>query len=232
MEANRINLKYVTHSREPFFEIAKELIKPDSTVLDIGAGNGYFSEYCNRTDFFLLDGNKDNVDYLLNKYPHSHYGKLPNLPFKNLFFDVIHCSHVIEHLEPQELYITLKEMDRCLNDGGYIIISTPLLWENFYADLSHLKPYNPWLFYKYLTPVNGQILTRERISQHYKVKELQYRFREIPIMESFYNSRNNMLIKCVIFLIKMLHRLGLRRYEKTGYTIVLQKLQSSQTNME
>lgn len=224
MNNEKIDPKYVTFKREPFFEIAREYINKDSKVLDIGAGDGYFSGYCHRDDFYLYDGNKEGVDILRKKYPNSFYGKLPNLPFENGFFDVIHCSHVIEHLRPDEVYETLKEIDRCLTNGGYIIISTPLLWENFYTDLSHIKPYNPWMFNKYLTKVDDQILTREKISNDYIVQRLEYRFREISIMESFYNLRNNLLITLLFILTRILHKLGLRHYEKTGYTIVLRKV--------
>jgi ubiquinone/menaquinone biosynthesis C-methylase UbiE len=220
LKAAKTNSKYVTFRREPFYEIAKELIKPDSKVLDIGAGDGGFSEYCKRTDFYLLDGNKDNIDNLIKKHPNSFYGKLPELLFENGFFDVIHCSHVIEYLTSEELYLTLKEMDRCLIDGGYIIISAPLLWENFYGDLSHIKPYYPEIFNKYMGQSNDQVYTREKISQQYLIKRLQYRFGEISIRKSFYNISNNVFING---LFSLLHRLGLRRYEKTGYTIVLQK---------
>lgn len=218
-----IDLKYVTRKREPFFEIAREYIRQDSKVLDIGAGDGYFSEYCKRDDFCLYDGNEKSVVSLKSKYPNSYYGRLPDLPFEDRCFDVIHCSHVIEHLSPETLYLSLKEIDRCLKDGGYLIISTPLLWENFYTDLSHVKPYYPLVFIKYLTKGENQILSRERIAHNYTVQRLQYRFREIPIKGSLYNIKKNVFIQCLLFFLKILRLLGLSRYEKTGYTIVLCK---------
>jgi len=220
-----IDLKYVTTKREPFFDLAKEFIRPDSKVLDIGAGNGYFAEYCNRSDFYLFDGNKINVLELQKKFPNSFYGRLPKLPFEKRFFDLIHCSHVIEHLNSLEVFNTLKEIDRCLKISGYVVISTPILWENFYNDLSHVRPYNPRLFLKYLCAHASKetILSNDVISNQFKLIKLQYRYREIPLMESYYNIKNNFFIKLLFKFTTILYSLGLRRYEKTGYTIILKK---------
>jgi len=218
-----IDSKYITHNREPFYEIVNKYIDNDSCVLDIGAGDGSFSKYFKRDDFYLYDGNINNIDILKKKYKNVYYGKLPNLPFENTFFDIIHCSHVIEHLYPEELYETLKEMDRCLKNNGYIIISTPLLWYGFYDDLSHVKPYNPEVLLKYFCYFPDTILTREHISKNYIKKELIYRYREVDLLENIYNTKNNFLIAIIIKIMNFLYRLGLRKYIKIGYTIVIQK---------
>ncbi len=59
MEKYRIDRKFISHKREPFFDIAKKYIKPYSKVLDIGGGDGFFADYCNRNDFFIFDSNKE-----------------------------------------------------------------------------------------------------------------------------------------------------------------------------
>lgn len=218
-----IDLKYVTTKREPFFELAKELIQPDSNVLDIGAGNGYFAEYCNRSDFYLFDGNKENVNKLIEKHPNTFYGRLPKLPFKDEFFDVIHCSHVIEHLTPQEVYDTLKEMDRCLTKNGYIVISAPLLWEKFYSDLTHKRPYNPEIFGAYMCNYKSKILTMNKISCSYNLIKLQYRYLFSSIDNSLVNTKNNLFTRAILKLINTLKNMGLKSFQKTGYTIVLKK---------
>src|SRR5690606_15521311 len=112
-------------------------------VLDIGAGSGLFSKYFKRNDFYLFDGNDITINELKRENKNVFQGELPIIPFQNNFFDLIHCSHVIEHLNPDVFYETLKEMDRCLKLGGHLIISAPLIWSGFYNDLSHVRPYNP-----------------------------------------------------------------------------------------
>lgn len=216
-----VDLKYVTHKREPFFEIAKKYIKKGDAVLDIGAGNGDFADYCQVQDIYLFDGNELSINTLkAKKYKNVFLGELPKLPYNTAFFDLIHISHVVEHLEPQELYKTIKEMDRCCKTGGRIIISTPLLWEGFYNDLSHVKPYNPFVFQKYLCKETKDNLTRSSISILYTVEELVYRFRE---REWIYNLKNSTKFKIFEKIYTIIRPLGFEKYEKTGYTIVLKK---------
>ena len=45
------------------------------------------------------------------------------LPFKNKSFDVIFCSHVLEHVKSEEK--SLDEMNRVLKDDGKLIIGMP-----------------------------------------------------------------------------------------------------------
>lgn len=214
--------KYATHRREPFFEIAKMLIKKEDKVLDIGAGNGAFADFCELQQIYLFEGNINSVDKLKEKYKNVEFGRLPLLPYKNNYFDIIHMSHVIEHLQTQEAYDTLVELDRCCKKGGAIIISAPLMWSGFYDDLSHIKPYNPYVLQKYLCHGNRDNLTREMISDKYNVELLHYRFRE---RELFYNIKKSSNIFSKIFykVYKYLRKRGLKIYDKTGYTIVLRK---------
>jgi ubiquinone/menaquinone biosynthesis C-methylase UbiE len=216
------NSKYVTHNREPFFQIAKNLINPTSTVLDVGAGNGKFADYCNLNSIYLMDGNRESINNLKRKYTNVYYGKLPKLPFEDHKFDLIHLSHVIEHLQPQEVYDTLIEFDRCCKPGGAIVISAPLMWEGFYDDLSHIKPYNPSIFQRYLCSIKQDNYSREIISSDYKVEILQYRFLE---KNYFYGIKHSsrILPRIILKIYNYLKMMGLRQYEKTGYTIVLRK---------
>ncbi len=218
-----IDLRYVTHKRDVFFDISKAYLNNESKVLDIGAGAGAFIKYCKREDFYLFDGNEESINELKKLYKNCFLGTLPHLPFESGIFDLIHCSHVVEHLEPQVFYDTLKEMDRCLNKKGYLIISAPLMWENFYDDLSHIKPYNPNLFIKYLTKTKEINLTREKISESYEMVDLKYRYHEVCYTEYFTSVKNNLLSKLFLKLINLAYRCGIRRYIKSGYTIVLQK---------
>lgn len=219
-----MNKKFATHAREPFFALAAPFITPTSKVLDIGPGRGDFSDHHGRTDFYLFEGNPETVVLLKQKHANVSEGLLPTLPFADGFFDMIHCSHVVEHLEPQLFYDSLKEMDRCLAPGGYLVISTPLLWDGFYNDLSHVRPYNPKTFRNYLADkVGHKARTRSVISTDYTVTKLQYRYLPYDAFEDFQDKGNNILVKLFLFNARLLKKMGLTEYRKTGYTIVLQK---------
>lgn len=218
-----IDLKYVTQNREVFFEFAKKHIKPDSKVLDIGAGAGAFAEYCEKKDIYLYDGNEESVKQLEKKYENVFLGSLPELPFEDEFFNVIHCSHVVEHLEPQVFYDTLKEMNRCLKPEGVLVISAPLMWDRFYDDLSHIKPYSPNVYIKYLTDTGNNNFTRNKISTRYQSLELVYRYYEVFFTETLTQTKRNVFSYIISKVINLAYRVGFRKYKRNGYTIVLKK---------
>lgn len=215
-----IKKEFITHRREPFYQLAKNVIKKEDKILDIGAGNGSFAQFCDRKDMYLYDGNKESIASLKNRFPNVFHGKLPQLPFENNLFDVIHLSHIVEHLPPEALYQTLKECDRCLRAFGRLIISAPLLWEGFYDDLSHVKPYNPYIFQKYLCGSNKENLTRQSISDSYKVEELVYRLKEKEWVKNLKRSKK---FKVLDKVYSNFRPFGFERYNRTGYTIVLKK---------
>lgn len=215
--------KFITGSREPFFMVANKYINSKSRILDVGAGDGLFAKTIDRADVCMLEGNMDTVEELKKQYPNCTYGKIPILPYEDSHFDLIHSSHVVEHLMPQELYDFLNECDRCLRIGGYLIISAPLMWSEFYDDMSHLKPYNPKLFIKYLSWGKNLCCTKPLISTEYSLIDTIYRYNMLPFddLEVFVRSEliNNILqlYKKVKFLV------GFRRLEVSGFTIVLRK---------
>lgn len=223
MGVDMIKNEFITHSRKPFFQIALNYIKPDSKVLDIGPGSGEFPEYCDRDDFYLLEGNGETVELLKQKYNHVYEGFLPGIPFEHDFFDVIHCSHVIEHLKAQQLYDTLVNINKVLKVGGYLVVSAPLLWAGFYDDLSHIRPYSPFIFEKYLTGKYPNSLTRKLISSYYSIEQLEYRYMESSKEIFLLNRNNNFLTKVIHNIIYRLKKFGFENLTKTGYTIVLRK---------
>lgn len=215
--------KYITDSREPFFDIVLDYISENSKILDIGSGDGSFAKRIKRNDVYMLDGNEDTVANLKKEFNNITYGKLPNLPYENESFDLIHSSHLVEHLQPQELYDLLKEIDRCLKPGGYLVISAPTLWSEFYDDMSHLKPYYPKLFYKYLCWGAECCCTRALISNKYKqIKEI-YRYNKLPYDDMEVYIYSDLINKLLLKFKKLKQKLGFYKLEKSGYTIVLQK---------
>ncbi|MFX1256310.1 MAG: class I SAM-dependent methyltransferase [Promethearchaeota archaeon] len=221
--------KYCTRNRYVFYDIAAKYLpsNENSTILDIGAGDGEFINHLSLEKkyerVFLLDMNKETIEDLKKRFKNVILYNAPEkLPFENASVDLIHCSHMIEHLYYQDLYQFLKEVNRVLEKGGIFIISTPLLSHNFYNNLTHIKPYEPEIFINYLC-VKKRNQTGETISQDYTSLELVYRYTTLEDYDEGWGS-NSKLVDFLIHIAKMvLSKLKIKNYTKNGYTIVLKK---------
>jgi SAM-dependent methyltransferase len=228
LKEKKYNLKkYSSSGREAFYQIAKNYLPEDekSVVIDIGAGDGDFADYVlikRFSGYCLLDGNGETVNKLKERYSSVVEYKAPEkMPFGNSSVDFIHCSHLVEHLNPEQLYLFLLEVDRVLKDQGIFVISTPMLWDRFYNDLSHIKPYNSTVFEKYLCK-RGENYSNQNISKSYLVLEKQYRYKKESIGKDIFSEIIfvDILLK-LIFVI--LNKFKIRKYLKNGYTLVLKK---------
>lgn len=218
--------KYITDSRTPFFEVVNKYIDVNSIILDVGSGDGQFAKTIMRNDVYMLDGNRESVGKLKKEFMNCQYGQADKLPYSDECFDMIHSSHVVEHLMPQQLYDFLKEADRCLKPNGYLVISAPLLWSEFYDDLSHMKPYNPKLFEKYLCWGLQWCCTRPLISSRYLMVEKIYRLNTLPYDDGGVFVFSESINKILMFYKMLKYNLGFRKLEKSGFTIVLRKQQN------
>lgn len=219
----------INPGRTPYFLLAAKYFPTidDSIVVDIGAGEGQFvrNTEANKRfkNLYLLDGNESTVCSLINQFPEAksvHY----LLPDKMLFEDgsvsFIHLSHIIEHLTHDQLYMALKEIDRVLKKGGILVISTPLMWNRFWDDLSHIRPYNPAVLRNYLITSRDNA-TGDSISEKYKEIDFSYRYKSVDLIKI--TSKYYLIYKLLKMINYLLIKVGFRRYVKNGYTIVLRK---------
>ncbi len=58
-----------------------------------------------------------------------------HLSLQNL---LVHCLHMLEYFLPEDIHQILSEMDRVVDDNGTLVIKTPLMWDGFYSDLTHI----------------------------------------------------------------------------------------------
>ncbi len=225
--------EYCTGEREKFYLLAGKYLPShkESVVVDIGSGDGGFCDTLNLsskfTGFVLVDSNDESILALKNKYGDKHALKhrIPNkMPFKDKQVDFIHCSHIVEHIEPSDLYKFLKDVDRVLSNNGVLVISAPLFWPRFYDDLSHVKPYNPSVFMKYLSVNYSNTRTSQAISRNYKLLDLVYRYRVEPMNNVKFYGNKFFILDFVLYSFKILFsKIGFRQYIKNGYVLVLQK---------
>ncbi|MCB2231396.1 class I SAM-dependent methyltransferase [bacterium] len=221
--------KYCHMDRRPYYDVAARFLpsSPSAVVVDIGSGDGSFVEHlalCARfPETYLLDANLETIFELAGRFAHALTYRAPErLPFADSSVHLVHSSHLIEHLQPAELLSFLIEIDRVLAPDGVLVISTPMVWKGFYSDLSHVRPYNPGVLTHYLADP-GRSRSARTVSTGYRVEELVYRFARVHDLSEGWGS-SHLVPDLLIQLAKRLCEvIGIYRFEKTGYTIVLRK---------
>ncbi len=220
--------RYSTLDRKPFFVLAIKYLPRDDVEIgiDIGSGEGLFAEYARRKrgyrNLILLEANESSVAKLRTRFKQVLRYRAPErLPFDDGAVSYVHCSHLVEHLESTTLYKLLGEIDRVLKPHGFFVLSAPLLWSEFYSDLSHVRPYNPHMFLSYLSRSYGS-RTAAVISDRYSLVEIVYRYAIVDPEEGWGAASG--LLDLLLFLIKrFVYWMGLRKYTKNGFTMILRK---------
>lgn len=149
---------------------------PDSAkyILDIGCGNGDNARILNKygrviDGITLSEKEKENAQqYMSNIYIHNLENGLPSdLAYK---YDVIICSHVIEHIAyPKKLLNDIKQM---LSPNGILIVALPnlmhyqsrfrLLFGDFNYEESGIWDYTHLRWYTFKT--GGELLTHHNFN--------------------------------------------------------------------
>jgi ubiquinone/menaquinone biosynthesis C-methylase UbiE len=137
-------------------------------ILDVGSGTGEFIRLAPRR-IIGIDTNRQ-------RQAQVKFGSATAIPYPKNSFDGLHCSHVIEHLEPKQVYRFFKEASRVLEPGGILVISSPMLWSGFYDNLTHIKPYPPRAITRYLMETAPDT-TYPLIKAKFKLVALRWRYR-------------------------------------------------------
>ena len=150
-------------------------LKTCRRILDVGCGTGEFIKLSPRR-ITGIDTNRQTLFACRRQGFTVKSGSATKIPYPQSSFDGLHCSHVIEHLEPRGAYFFLKEATRVLKPRGILVISSPLLWSGFYDNLTHVKPYPPRAIMRYLVETAPDT-TFPPLKSKYKVVALHWRYR-------------------------------------------------------
>jgi ubiquinone/menaquinone biosynthesis C-methylase UbiE len=204
-----------------FYRYSYKRLHTKKNVLDLGCGVGHFLKLTNG-NIVGIDVNHDSLKES-KKYSNKLVrGSILQLPFSSESFDGINCSHVIEHLMPDDAYQLLVEMNRILKIGGTLIISTPLLWEGFFEDFTHIKPYYPEAIMHYYGKETAQT-TKGRIDCFYEIEEIKWRYANVPL-GTFLFPKAGVMNTLFLLITEYLSSIGFGKYSRNGYTMILRKV--------
>ena len=125
-------------------KLINSFIKEHDNILDIGCATWKFYEdmHISNINYYGLEYNKEMIEICKQKGLNviSHDLNSWTIPFEDKKFDVIYCSHVIEHF-PTTMQIKLfQEFNRILKDDWRIIIFTPTWYHfSFIDDETHVR---------------------------------------------------------------------------------------------
>lgn len=222
--------KYTTMERSIYFSIGLSYIEEGVvTVVDIGSGLSEFSIQVLKKNknaiTYSLDANADTIEELTRQgYKARRYNAPERLPFKDEEIGCIHCSHLIEHLEPHNLYSLFQEFTRVLSNKGILIVSTPTLWDHFYDDLSHVRPYPLATLDKYLTSTDDGISNTRKYINQFRREAVYYRYAKNPIFSKQGLRGNSWWLDLIVLGLKKLgNGIGIYNLSTTGYTVIYRK---------
>jgi len=105
-------------------ERAKRYTGYGNKILDVGCSDGQVSVMLKdgANKVYGVDIARKAVNLARERGIFAEVAMSDNVPFESDYFDVVFCSHVIEHIFDTQK--TLKEFNRVLNKGGKVIIIT------------------------------------------------------------------------------------------------------------
>jgi len=134
-----------------FRERILEFLRPESVVLDLGAGAGIVDQM----NFRGLAASVCGVDLdprVVNN-PMLDEGRVANadeIPYENDRFDLVFSDNVLEHLD-QPLKV-FREIARVLKPGGVFLFKTPNKW-HYMPIIARITPHG---FHQYVNRLRGR----------------------------------------------------------------------------
>ena len=126
-------------------------LRPDSEVLDVGAGAGIVSQMNFRGDAAHVCGIDLDPRVLTNPLlDEGRVGDVTAIPYDHDRFDVVFSDNVLEHLaHPLEGF---REVARVLKSGGVFLFKTPNKW-HYMPAIARLTPHP---FHQFVNRLRGR----------------------------------------------------------------------------
>lgn len=160
----------------PILDFLNTLDKNKSyTFLEVGSGLCRFVDkikdiYPN-LDIVCFEINPDLAEIAISKGYNVINGDILKNTLNSNQYDIVHCSHVIEHFKYPDIIFVIDELLRITKLDAYCIIRTPLMSYSFYFDIDHVRPYPPEAIINYLNNVQQQKKGKNKI----EIEKIWYR---------------------------------------------------------
>jgi ubiquinone/menaquinone biosynthesis C-methylase UbiE len=209
------------HEDKPVISFLNTL-KSDINIkyLEVGSGLGRFPlkirELFKNINIECLEINSDLAMITNNLGLKTVVSDVIFLPYQSKSFDIIHCSHVIEHFKYPEIIQVLEQLYEITKLGGYIIFRSPLMHSDFYLDIDHVRPYPPETILNYFK--NSQ---QQKVGDgNLEVILCWYRRQNYKI---FNNCNSKIKYFLNMFLAFLWTYIKFPFSKKNGYVLILQK---------
>lgn len=202
--------------------------------IEMGSGLCRFpiklSRMFNHLDIECYEINEKNAQIAVNNGFVTHIGNILQNKINTESYDIIHCSHIIEHFKYPDVITFIDEMLRIVKTNGYIIIRSPLMWGNFFDDIDHIRPYPPAAIINYLNNPQQQVVGHNKVSIvniWYRTypKQVKYVSENSPIFHTVLlkNIRNRWVHFINKRLMKMWNKYRWPYASINGYVMILKK---------
>lgn len=194
-------------TRVEWIEKTLKKIPAGLTILDAGAGESQFKKFCNHLNYVAQDFGKyegtGEVGLQTGTWDNSKLdivSDITNIPRPDASFDAIMCTEVLEHVP--DPVAALKELNRLLRPGGYLLITAP------FASLTHFAPYhfatgfNQFFYDHHLSQWGYNILDKQMNGNYFEY--LAQEVRRIKRMAKEYAGTKVNLIDKIIYHLLLL----------------------------
>lgn len=126
-------------------------LRPDQTLLDMGAGAGIVSYMNFKGHVKTVVGIDLDQRVLENPFlDHGIVSDVTKTPFESSSFDIIICDNVMEHVAEPDAFF--QEVKRLLKPGGRFLGKTPNKWH--YMPI--LARFTPYWFHRFFNRLRGR----------------------------------------------------------------------------
>lgn len=162
-------------------ELRKKLKKDKIRILDVGGGQGVLKSFLDENKFIyeLVETSQEKIDFALNNKISSKLFDGSKLPFKDNSFDIILCTHVLEHIPDEQIREELCSEILRVSKGYTVLVFPYGKFYRYYDRLglkllkkikrSDIPTYSNIKQHLELPPIN-----MDHIKKIYKVAEVRY----------------------------------------------------------